>query len=61
MAGDYSPASPLYAQRISILKRYIILAAAIINLFRVYAHGLPDTGGILYGTGHDLFRHCNTS
>lgn len=39
----------------------VLIAAAIINLFRVYAHGLPDTGGILYGTGHDLFRHCNTS
>ena len=39
----------------------VLITAAIINLFRVYAHGLPDTGGILHGTGHDLFRHCNTS
>ena len=39
----------------------VLVTATIKDFFRVYAHGLPDTGGILHGTGHDLIRHCNTS
>ena len=39
----------------------ILVFARIIDLLRVYAHGLADTGSILHRTGHDLLRHCNTS
>ena len=43
------------------IRRYIFLAARIENLLGVNAHGLTDTGIILHGAWHDLFRHCNTS
>lgn len=41
--------------------RYIFLLTGIVDLLGVYADGLPDTSGILHGTGHNLLRHCNTS
>ena len=39
----------------------VFVFAAVKDLLGVYAHGLPDAGALLHGTGHDLFRHCDTS
>ena len=52
---------PFREKKNKYIIRYIFLLAGIIDLLGVYADGLPDTSGILHGTGHNLLRHCNTS
>ena len=35
----------------------VLVSARVKDLFRVYAHGLPDTAIVTDGAGHDLFWH----
>lgn len=39
----------------------MLFAAAIIDLFRMDAHGFPDAAAILHRTGYDPFTHNVTS
>lgn len=39
----------------------MLFPAAVVNLFRMDAHGFPDAAAILHRTGYDPFTHNVTS